>query len=122
MGMDWFWVAMGGAVGSCARVGVGLLVSHRTGTAFPWGTLVVNLTGAFAIGMLLATAVSPTAWRFLALGLLGSYTTVSAFSLQTNQLVQAGRKRAAAIYVVASLVGCPVLALAGSLVNLEVLW
>jgi CrcB protein len=120
--VDWIWVAMGGALGSCARVGVGLLVSNRLGQAFPWGTLVVNLTGAFAIGLLLAAAVSPSGWQFLALGLLGAYTTVSAFSLQMTQLVHAGRRRAAAAYVAASLVGCPLMAIAGSVIGPGVMW
>lgn len=122
MGMDWVWVAAGGALGSMARVGVGLLVSQRTGTTFPWGTLTVNLTGAFAIGLLLAAAEEPAAWEFLALGLLGAYTTVSAFSLQANQLIRAGRIRAASAYVVASLCGCPLVALAAMTFGLEVLW
>lgn len=120
--MDWIWVAMGGALGSCARVGVSLLVSHRVGHTFPWGTLTVNLSGAFAVGLLLATAASPAGWRFLALGLLGAYTTMSAFSLQTNQLVRAGRRHAAVMYVAASLIGCPLMALAGTFVDLGVVW
>lgn len=97
-------VALGGALGGMARLGVGDLVARCMGVAFPWGTLVVNLSGALAIGavagMLEATG---WAWQLLAIGLLGGYTTVSSLSLQTLTLWQAGRPLAAAGNVLATL-------------------
>lgn len=125
MGMDWVWIAVGGALGSTARVGVGLLFAQRTGTAFPWGTLVVNLTGAFAIGLLLTTGTyesAPVGWKFLGAGLLGAYTTVSAFSAQTHQMLRDGRPGPAATYFVASMLGCPVMAAVGMFAGGLLFW
>lgn len=91
-------VAIGGGLGSMARVWLAGLVARRYGEGFPWGTLAVNVTGAAAIGVLAALLLAPdgagivheTVWAGLVLGLLGSYTTVSSFSLQTLALVRTG--------------------------------
>lgn len=125
MGMDWVWVAIGGALGSTARVGVTLLVGQRAGTVFPWGTLTVNLTGAFAVGLLITTGTldgGPVGWKLLGVGLLGAYTTVSAFSVQTNQMLRDDRPGAAATYFVASLLGCPLMAAVGMFAGGLMFW
>lgn len=73
--------------------------------AFPWGTLAVNVTGCFAIGLLYPLLADREPWRLLlAVGLLGGYTTFSAFSRETVSLLQAGRPGAAAGYVLLSVV------------------
>lgn len=90
-------VALGGAIGGAARYWASGVVARRIGEVFPWGTLAVNASGALLLGLLaahprVAAAQIPgsTAWLFLAVGVLGSYTTVSSFSLQTLALLRTG--------------------------------
>lgn len=93
-------VGFGGALGGIARFWLSSTVNRWLGGVFPWGTLVVNVSGSFAIGLLTASlpnaSTGSTPWLALAVGILGSYTTVSSFSLETltllrnGQLVQAG--------------------------------
>lgn len=109
-------VALGGALGSVARVLVAQVVAMHLGDSFPWGTLIVNVSGALLIGALLpllaeiqAAVVSGSGSPGVALlivGLVGSYTTVSSFSLQTFALMEEGAWRAAAANVLASVVLC----------------
>jgi len=104
---DLLLVAAGGALGSAARYGVGRWMGLQ-GSAVPWPTLLVNATGAFAIGLLLVAAARlgwPGWWRpFLAVGILGGYTTFSTFSLETVELVLRGSYGTAAGYAVGTLV------------------
>jgi CrcB protein len=84
-------VAAGGAVGSVFRFLVGIWFLQRVGPGFPWGTFVVNMSGAFAIGIVLELAqtrigLNPYARLFLATGILGGYTTFSAFAYETYLL------------------------------------
>lgn len=109
MGIQVLLVALGGALGGMARLAVGAAVGRRLGTAFPWGTLAVNLSGALAIGLLAGGLGLPLAgaeghaWLLAVIGLLGGYTTVSSFSLQTLALWQEGRPAAATANVLATL-------------------
>jgi fluoride exporter len=81
-------VALGGAVGSVVRYLVGVASVAIVGAAFPYGTLVVNVTGAFAAGVVLGVGV-PDATRLLVLtGFLGGYTTFSAFAVETLRLAE----------------------------------
>lgn len=122
-------VAIGGALGGAARFWLSGLIARRIGEAFPWGTLVVNLTGAFAIGVLAALLAERSAqavlqmslWTGLVIGVLGSYTTVSSFSLQTLTLLRDGDYARAAGNVTASLIGCLAAVSAGYLLVLQ-LW
>lgn len=104
--------ALGSGLGGMLRVWVVERVSRRWGDTFPWGTLVVNISGALLLGLLVGGAFAlqdrtfTPAWLFLAIGLLGSYTTVSSFSLQTLSLWQARQAVPALINVLASLTGC----------------
>jgi CrcB protein len=94
-----FSVALGGAIGAVLRLGVGLAV------AFPYGTLAVNVAGSFAIGLLwiLLESRGLQVWLpFLITGVLGGFTTFSAFSLDTLRLVEDGRIGQAGMYVAAS--------------------
>ena len=104
---DLLLVAAGGAIGSAARYGVGRWMGLQ-GSAVPWPTLLVNATGAFAIGLLLVAAARlgwPGWWRpFLAVGILGGYTTFSTFSLETVELVLRGSYGTAAGYAIGTLV------------------
>lgn len=105
-------VMLGGALGGVARVLLNETVTRLLGSDFPWGTLVVNVSGALLIGTLAAiamvgvTLLTPTAWSFLAIGVLGSYTTVSSFSLQTLTLLHRGARAAALANVLLSVCLC----------------
>ena len=98
-------VTFGAAAGGVLRYFVSGFIGRRIGEAFPWGTLIVNVTGAFAIGVMAAFVRAPMseAWLFGATGLLGAYTTVSSFSLQTLALAREGGQRQALYNVVFSL-------------------
>lgn len=114
-------VALGGAFGACARFWLSGVVARRIGETFPWGTLAVNVSGAAIIGLLAARFVTPEGvaepwretWLLLVTGILGSYTTVSSFSLQTLALARAGEPWRAALNVMASLGLCLGAAFAG---------
>src|SRR5204862_538957 len=99
------------ALGGTARYFVSGVVARRLGETFPWGTMIVNVTGAFLIGILGALAsngaslfASSNPWLFAVTGFLGCYTTVSSFSLQTLALARDGESGRAVGYVVLSVV------------------
>lgn len=101
-------VAAGGVLGTAARYGVSRLVPAAAGTV-PWATLLVNLTGSFALGVvvgLLGDRPGAPSWvrPLLATGLLGSYTTYSAFAVEANALATS-RPLMGAGYVVLSVLG-----------------
>lgn len=102
------WVGLGGAVGAMARFGVVQLAVARWGASFPWGTLAVNVTGSLAIGFLaavLSARNADSALRFfLITGVLGGYTTFSAFSFETLAMLYEQRWAAATSYVAGSVV------------------
>lgn len=108
------FVAIGGALGSMGRFWVSGLFVRKVGGTFPWGTLVVNVTGSAMIGVLAAVLLTPETqsirhmpvWAGLVVGLLGSYTTVSSFSLQTLVLARNGETGRALINIVLSLALC----------------
>ena len=91
-----FLIALGSALGGVARNGLSAWVAQRAGDTFPWGTLAVNVLGSLVVGALAAVGDSPRwglsveARQFLMIGLLGGFTTFSAFSLQTLRLIQEG--------------------------------
>jgi fluoride exporter len=114
-------VALGGGIGGIGRFWVSGRVARRYGDTFPWGTLVVNVSGAACIGVLAGLLLARDThvmgqvplWAGLISGMLGSYTTVSSFSLQTLALVRSGEFLRAALNVVGSLVLCLSAATAG---------
>ena len=107
-------VAIGGAIGGAARFWLSGVVARRFGETFPWGTLAVNVSGAATIGGLAGILLAPDthavnhvpAWSGLVIGILGSYTTVSTFSLETLALVRANEPGLALRNIVGSLVLC----------------
>jgi CrcB protein len=103
-------IALGSAIGGVGRHWFGLQVAQRMGPSFPWGTLFVNVTGSFLIGFVAAITDtrpdSQTTREFLMVGILGGYTTFSAFSLQTIALVRDGRLLFAGANVALSVVLC----------------
>jgi CrcB protein len=105
------WVVLGSVLGGPARYFVSGVIGRHIGETFPWGTMVVNVSGAFVIGLLSAAAAegalpTPVAWQFAVTGFLGSYTTVSSFSLQTLALVRDGQIIRAGGNVLLSLAFC----------------
>lgn len=93
-----------GGAGALARYGVDAAVTARAGRAFsPLGILVVNLSGALLLGLLVGATVHGDAYRLVATGLLGSYTTFSTWMFDTHRLAAGGRRSAAALNLVASL-------------------
>lgn len=111
----YFWVAAGGALGSVLRFWLSGVVAARFGATFPWGTMWVNVTGSFVIGLLAAVAApegrldSPSrefATLFLMIGACGGYTTFSSFSLQTLSLLRDGEWLYAGGNILLSVLGC----------------
>ncbi len=104
-----FFIALGGSLGSLARYWVGSTVASRMGTRFPYGTFVINITACIIIGFSLVfldkrTQLNP-AWRFLVpVGFIGAYSTFSTFEWETYSNLQTGAFLIAGLYVVLSLV------------------
>jgi fluoride exporter len=101
--------ALGGALGALARWGVGTALPSSPG-GWPWATLLVNLSGCLLLGALLAVLADrrpEASWPrpFLAVGVLGGYTTYSTFAVEVVELTDAGAAARAAAYVVASVAG-----------------
>jgi CrcB protein len=86
-------IALLGGLGAMARFVLDGAVSSRAGRAFPFGTLAVNLTGAFALGTLAGAAVGGDALRLAGVGFLGAYTTFSTWALEAHRLGEDGRTR-----------------------------
>lgn len=109
--MHWLAIAVGGAIGSVLRYWMSISVQGMLGRGFPYGTLAVNVLGCIAMGLLsswLATRLDlPLAVRLgLLTGVLGGFTTFSAFSLETLTLLESGAVGRAMAYVGLSLVLC----------------
>lgn len=102
------WVALGGALGAMARMGVGHWVRGFAGGAFPWHTFAINVSGSlclgFAITLIAGRAMPNTAAlnHLVAIGFLGAFTTFSTFELETWNLVADGRWPTALLYVLSS--------------------
>src|ERR1035438_7577205 len=101
----YLWVALGGALGSVSRFWLSGLVAARFGETFPWGTLIINVSGSFLIGLIGALASSEGrmdsqsrsfATLFIMYGICGGYTTFSSFSLATLKPLQAKQWRSEA--------------------------
>jgi CrcB protein len=91
-----------GGLGAIARFGLDGAVAARLGRQLPFGTLAVNLSGAFALGLLTAT-LSGDAYRIAGTGFLGAYTTFSTWMFESHRLGEDGRLRAAALNLAGSL-------------------
>ena len=103
-------VMLGGAIGSAGRYGVGRLTLAQFGPGYPWGTLIVNLSGGLLMGVLAGILARISdggeAWRVLiGIGLLGGFTTFSAFSLDAALMIERGQIASAAFYALVSVIG-----------------
>ena len=115
-------VALGSALGGVARVWGTVLVGRLVGEGFPWGTLTVNVVGSLMIGLVASLSAPEGRWlvhpltkQFFLLGVFGGFTTFSAFSLQTLNLLRDGEVMRAAAYVSASTMLCVLAAWVGHL-------
>ena len=111
--MNYLWIAIGGAIGSTARFWCSDVIAHRFPSSFPWGTIAVNISGSFLIGVLAAIygpggkhSGQEAVRQFLVVGFCGGYTTFSAFSMQTLDLARAGEWISAGGNVLASVTLC----------------
>ncbi len=109
----WLAVAVGGALGSLARFWLAAAMTALTGPRFPWGTLLINVVGSGVIGLVAGytltpdrVAMHPDVRIFLMTGVCGGFTTFSAFSLQTLELMQSGEVIPALGYAIGSVVLC----------------
>jgi|SRR5436190_13302973 len=111
---EYFWVAIGGALGSVGRFWFSGIVARHLGETFPWGTLLVNISGSFVIGLFAALTGPDGRWllppwfrqQFFIYGVCGGYTTFSSFSLQTLNLIEEGEWLYAGGNIVFSVICC----------------
>jgi fluoride exporter len=116
----YFWIMLGGALGTGARYWGSGFVARTIGETFPWGTLIINVTGSLIIGFF-ATMTGPdgrmfvgtTARQFVMIGICGGYTTFSSFSLQTLNLMNDGEWLSAGGNVLLSVALCLIAVWAG---------
>jgi CrcB protein len=99
----WLAAALLGGVGALARFFVDGFIASRAGREFPAGTFVVNVTGAFLLGVLVGTTLSDDALTLAGTATIGSYTTFSTWMLETHRLVEDGESGSAAINALVSL-------------------
>jgi fluoride exporter len=122
--MTYLWIALGGALGSVARFWLAGAIGQRVGEGFPWGTILVNVTGSFIIGLFATITgpdgrwlASPALRQFFMVGVCGGYTTFSAFSLQTLDLAREGEWLSAGANILLSVVLCLLGVLLGHLLG-----
>lgn len=98
------WVALGAAIGANARFWIGELFKARVDHPFPWATFTINVLGSFLIGLaVVILADRPAQWHlFVVVGLLGGFTTFSAFSIENVRLLQSGKVLETLMYSVGS--------------------
>lgn len=120
--MSYLIVFLGAGIGGALRHGVNLAALRLVGAGFPWGTLAINIAGSFVMGLVAEyfalKSGLPQQWRlFLTTGILGGFTTFSAFSLETALLYERGELLAAGLYML----GSAVLAVLGLFAGLYVI-
>lgn len=103
-------IALGGALGAVGRYALSSQITHWIGPGFPWGILLVNVIGCFVMGVVaelgaLMLNLSPEMRAFLTTGILGGFTTFSAFALDSAVMIERGDWMATAAYIAASVLG-----------------
>lgn len=111
--MIYFWIAVGSALGGMGRYALSGFSNLVLGETFPWGTLIVNVTGCFVIGLFATVTgpdgrliINPNFRQFFMIGICGGYTTFSSFSLQTLNLAHEGDIALASANIALSVILC----------------
>lgn len=117
--MNYLWIALGAVVGACARYLVSMLVARHSPSVFPYGTLLINISGSLVLGFFLVFSTERVLldprWRMLvAIGFCGSYTTFSSYAFESFALMEQGQWLAMGVNVLASNVLCLAAILAGA--------
>jgi CrcB protein len=109
----YLWIALGSALGGVGRFALSRTIAEHFGETFPWGTLLINVSGSFAIGMFYTLTAPDGRWvvgsegrNFFMIGICGGYTTFSSFSLQTLNLARGGEWLRAGGNIAGSVVFC----------------
>lgn len=102
-------VGLGGAIGAVLRY----MVGEWLPSGFPWGTLTVNLLGSFLLGIVIGMSISAEMGLLLGTGIMGAFTTMSAYSVDLVELFESSEYGTAASYLLITLLGCPILAYGG---------
>jgi CrcB protein len=124
--LDYFYIAIGSAIGGCLRYWCSIFAASHFGNHFPYGTLIVNITGSLIIGFccgLVATekfAITPHMQKFIMVGICGGYTTFSSFSLETLKLMQNYQLAKAGANIILSVILCLVGVMIGYAVGIRV--
>tara|TARA_Y100001935_G_scaffold252463_1_gene256436 strand:- start:3092 stop:3469 length:378 start_codon:yes stop_codon:yes gene_type:complete len=118
-------IAAGGAIGALLRYWISMIIFANVGRSFPWGTLVVNIIGSFLIGFLSIFFIDKLAitseWKnFWLIGLLGAFTTFSAFSLETVNLIERADYLSASMNVLANVFACILAAIFGIVIAKQI--
>jgi CrcB protein len=116
---NYLWIALGAIVGASARYSLSLLVARRLSTAFPYGTLLINITGSLIVGFFLVFSTERVLldprWRLLVvIGFCGSYTTFSSYAFESFALMEQGQWLLTGINIVASNALCLAAVFAGA--------
>jgi fluoride exporter len=116
---NYIWVALGAVVGACARYFLNTLISRDFSSAFPYGTLLINITGSLILGFFLIFSTERTLldprWRMLvAVGFCGSYTTFSSYAFESLALMERGQWLLSGVNIIASNALCLAAVLAGA--------
>jgi CrcB protein len=120
-----FWICLAGAAGTGARYLIALWAAQRFGSAFPYGTLIVNLVGCFTIAAVMHAALtlswSPTIRSAVTIGFIGGLTTYSSFNYETSRLLEEGATGAAALNATVTILGAFVAGWIGMLCTRQLL-
>lgn len=117
--MTILYIALGGVAGTLSRYGLEGWIQGRTASGFPLGTLTVNLSGSLLLGFILrlatgATLITPDVRAGLTIGFCGAFTTMSTFSYESVALLHDGDYLRAALYMIATILGCVVAVILGT--------
>jgi CrcB protein len=115
---NYLWIALGAIIGAPARYFISITIARNFSTAFPYGTLLINITGSLILGFFLvfsAERLLDPRWRFLvAIGFCGSYTTFSSYAFESFALMEQGQWLMTGINIVASNILCLAAVFAGA--------
>ena len=102
--MTLLWIALGGALGSASRYGLGIWITQRSRFKYPFGTFAVNILGAFLLGVVAASGLEESVNALLADGFLGGFTTFSTFMYEGVTLIKENERKNALLYIVLTVV------------------